>query len=225
MQDSEMMQVCAEVEDYFEQKLLKNDPLPQKVLDYCATQPIPKIQITPTQGKFLQLLVRLSGAKRILEIGTLGGYSAVWLATGLPETGQVISLDFDPKCVSIAQYSIQLCQLEHKISIRQGKAAELMQAMIEAGEAPFDIVFIDADKENNPLYLKLALELTRSGSLIIADNVVRKGKIIQAQNKGNNIRGLRQFFDDIEQSDRLDGTALQTMVPRGWDGIGFFLVK
>ncbi|AIL32380.1 O-methyltransferase [Basilea psittacipulmonis] len=218
-------EVCTQVEQYFEQKLLHRDRIPQRVLDYNLTQAIPRIAITATQGKFLQLLVKMIRAKRILEIGTLGGYSATWMALGLPQDGRLITLDFDPKCVDIAKESFRIASLESKVEVRQGQADALMQAMIDQKEPAFDLIFIDADKENNPTYLKLALSLSHSGTVIVADNVVRKGKIIRSDYKGNNIRGLRQFFDDIELNERLEGTALQTMVPRGWDGIGIFLVK
>lgn len=218
-----------QVETYIEDLLLSRDDVPAQVLAFHATQIMPKINVAPSQGKLLNLLVRMAGVKRVLEIGTLGGYSTVWMALGLPQDGHVTTIDFDERYVQIAHETFAMSGLADRISIRQGMAAEVLQQMVEEHQQgqldTYDFIFIDADKENNPLYLEYCLQLSHSGTIIVADNVVRDGKLITETDKAPNIRGLRQYYQDLASNPALDSTAFQTVSTKGWDGLCITLVK
>src|SRR5690606_35068878 len=166
-----------------------DDTIPAKVLAHCEAHALPAIQVAPNQGKLLNLLVRIKGAKRILELGTLGAYSTVWMALGMGPDGRLLTLDFDENYVRVARESLRIAAVEDQVEIRLGRAAALMQALIDEGAAPFDFIFMDADKENNPRYLELALQLSAPGTVIVADNVVRQGQILDAHSDGSNIKG------------------------------------
>lgn len=213
------------VDDYFNALLLADDTIPAKVLQHCEANAMPAIQVAPNQGKLLNLLVRIKGARRVLEVGTLGAYSTVWMALGLSPGGYLLTLDFDENYLRVARESLRIAGVEDRVQVRQGRAAESMQSLIDEGAAPFDLIFLDADKENNPVYLKLALQLSAPGTVIVADNVVRQGQILDADSDGKNIKGLREFFDDIAGNERLSATAFQTVGGKGWDGLSIAVVN
>ncbi|QJP12201.1 O-methyltransferase [Starkeya sp. ORNL1] len=183
------------------------------------------INVAPNQGKLLMILAMVRGAKRILEIGTLGGYSTIWLAKALPADGRLVTLEFEPKHAEVARANIARAGLSDIVEVRLGPARETLARMAEAGEAPFDVVFIDADKANNPHYLGWALQLTRPGSLIIADNVVRDGAIIDPADNDPNLEGVRGMFDMLADEPRLTATAIQTVGSKGYDGFAIALVN
>ncbi len=213
------------VDEYFNQLFLQNDVIPAKVLEHCKNKEMPAINVAPNQGKLLNFLVKMKGAKRILEIGVLGAYSTVWMALALPENGRLITLDFDENYIKVARESIQIAGLQDKVEIRVGLAADSLAQMVQDNEAPFDFVFIDADKENNPVYLEYALKLSRPGTIIVFDNVVRQAKILDTSDKADNIRGLRRSFEEMAVNPRLDVTAFQTLGLKGWDGLAIALVQ
>ena len=214
-----------QVDDYFNQLFLKEDVIPEKVLEHCKKNNIPAINVAPNQGKLLHMLIRMNAARRVLEIGTLGGYSTVWMGLALPDDGRLVTLDFDESYIRIARESLNMAGLQDKVEIRQGVAAETLEQMVQAKQAPFDFIFIDADKENNPVYLDYALKLSRPGTVIVADNVVRQAKILDDSGKADNIRGLRRFFDDMVDNPRLTVTAFQTLGSKGWDGLAIAIAK
>lgn len=216
------------VDTYIEEQLLSQDDIPAQVLAYHQAQRMPMINMAPNQGKLLNLLIRMSGAKRILEIGTLGGYSTIWMALALPAEGKIVTLDFDENYLEVARASFAMAKVSDKIEIRHGSARQSLLDLIAEKEqnkqAPFDLIFIDADKENNPLYLRLCLQVSRSGTVIIADNVVRDGKLITASDKAPNIRGIRSYYQALQENPLLDSTAIQTMGSKGWDGLAISIV-
>ncbi|WKU20338.1 O-methyltransferase [Advenella alkanexedens] len=214
-----------QVDDYFNQLFLKEDVIPEKVLEHCKKNNIPAINVAPNQGKLLHMLVSMNGARRVLEIGTLGAYSTVWMGLALPDDGRLVTLDFDENYIKIARESLSIAGLQDKVEIRQGVAADTLAQMVQEQQAPFDFIFIDADKENNPVYLEYALKLSRPGTVIVADNVVRQAKILDDSGKADNIRGLRRFFDDMVGNHRLTVTAFQTLGSKGWDGLAIAIVK
>lgn len=214
-----------QVDDYFNQLFLKKDVIPEKVLEHCKKNNIPAINVAPNQGKLLHMLVRMNAARRVLEIGTLGAYSTVWMGLALPDDGRLVTLDFDENYIKIARESLNIAGLQDKVEIRPGVAADTLAQMVQEQQAPFDFIFIDADKENNPVYLEYALKLSRPGTVIVADNVVRQAKILDDSGKADNIRGLRQFFDDMVGNSRLTVTAFQTLGSKGWDGLAIAIVK
>ncbi|WP_312242287.1 O-methyltransferase [Pantoea sp.] len=207
------------VDDYFAGTLVRQDAQLQQTLDRNQQAGLPAIDVAPNQGKMLHLLARMMQAKTILEIGTLGGYSTIWLARALPETGRLITLEFDEKHAAVARENIARAGVADKVEIRVGPALESLPALQSL--APFDLFFIDADKRNNPHYLRWALKLARPGSVIIADNVVRSGRITNAGSGDANIQGLRQFLRLAGEDPCLSATAVQTLGGKGWDG--FFL--
>ncbi len=213
------------VDEYFTELLLVDDTIPAKVLAHCEAHSMPAIHVAPNQGKLLNLLVRIKGARRILEVGTLGGYSTVWMALGMGPAGRLLTLDFDEDYIKVAQESLRIAGVEDRVEIRAGRAMDSMQALIEEGAAPFDFIFLDADKENNPRYLELALQLSAPGTVIVGDNVVRQGQILDAHSDGSNIKGLRRFFDDTAANKNLSATAFQTVGSKGWDGMSIAIVN
>lgn len=186
---------------------------------------LPAIDVSPNQGKLLYLLAKMKAAKSILEIGTLGGYSTVWLARALPEDGHVVTLEFSEKHANVAKENIKKAGFDNKIDILVGPALETLPTLEKKGFASFDFIFIDADKPNNPNYLKWALELSRPGTVIIADNVVRNGKVIEEDTQDQNVHGIRQFIDLLAEESRIDSTAIQTVGSKGYDGFVLGIVK
>ena len=219
-------QAWTDVDAYIEGQLLADaDPIFEAVLRANAAGRLPAIDVSPAQGKFLNLMVTISGAKRILEIGTLGGYSTIWLAKALPAGGKLISLEFQPRHADVARDNLARAGLLDRAEVRIGAALELLPKLAAEGAGPFDLVFIDADKPNNPGYLDWAIKLSRPGTVIILDNVVRDGHVADPKSKDPSIVGTRAAFDLLKSSPRIDSTALQTVGLKGWDGFVLGVVK
>jgi predicted O-methyltransferase YrrM len=212
------------VDDYFCERLIPEDPVLNAALADSDAGDLPSHHVAANQGKFLHLLLKMQGARTVLEFGTLAGYSTIWLARALPEDGRVISLEFNPKNADIARNNIARAGLSHKVDIRVGKALDTLPALESEGIAPFDFIFIDADKPNNPHYLEWALKLSRPGTVIIGDNVVRNGAVANAGSTDANVIGVRSFFDLMAANPRLSATALQTVGCKGYDGFSMALV-
>lgn len=205
--------------------LLEDDAVLADALKANAAAGLPAIDVSAAHGKMLYLLARMKGAARILEVGTLGGYSTIWLARAVPEGGSVVSLEIDPKHAEVARGNIERAGLSGKVDIRVGAALESLEAMQQRGEAPFDFVFIDADKENNASYVKAALALARPGTAIIVDNVVREGRVADPAETGSMIEGTRRLYEMISAEPRLSATAVQTVGSKGWDGFLLAIVE
>lgn len=213
------------VDAYFESLFTPNDEILEAALEATVAANMPMINVSPTQGKLLYLLARINGAKRILEVGTLAGYSTIWLARALPEDGQLITLEVDPKHAEVANANIERAGFQDIVDVRVGAAIETLPKLVESGEAPFDLVFIDADKVSTPDYLAWALKLTKAGSLIIIDNVVRHGEVSNADTIDPNVQGVRRALEMIAENPRLDATAIQTVGSKGYDGLSIAIVK
>jgi predicted O-methyltransferase YrrM len=208
----------AEVDAYLVQTLLPEDETLELVLDENQAAGLPAIDVSPLQGELLSLLAKISGARTVLEIGTLGGYSTIHLARALPEGGRVVSLEFEPRHAEVAQRNVERAGFADVVDIRVGAALDSLPELAAEGAGPFDLVFIDADKPNNPHYLEWALKLTHPGSLIVGDNVVRGGRVVDEGNSEPAITGTREFLTALGEDPRVEVTALQTVGAKGWDG-------
>ena len=186
---------------------------------------IPHINVSPNLGRFLYLLAKLVNAKKILELGTLAGYSTIWLAKALPETGHVISLELDPHHADIAKKNISRAGLSGKIEIRVGKAIDLLPGLVSENAGPFDMIFIDADKPPYTEYFEWSLKLSRSGTLIIADNVIRDGKVLNVNQDDPMVQGAQRFNKALAANSRVDATILQTIGVKEYDGMAIAIVK
>lgn len=211
-----------EVDQYFTAKLHKKDQLMNEVMKANEEAQMPSIDVSPSQGKMLHMLVKMKGAKRILEIGTLGGYSSIWMGRALPENGSLITLEYSEKHAEVARGNIRKAGLENKVKILTGAALDTLPSL--KGQK-FDFIFIDADKKNNPHYIKWAIELSEPGTVIITDNVVRGGRVIDAKSPDENIKGVRTFIDILSDSELIDSTAIQTVGTKGYDGFVIGIVK
>lgn len=180
---------------------------------------LPPIQVSAAQGKLLYLLAKVQGARRVLEIGTLGGYSAIWMARALPEDGHLVSLEASARHAEVAGANVARAGLVGMVEIRVGLASESLPTLASESPEPFDMVFIDADKAGYPAYLEWALRLTRPGSLIIADNVVRGGAVADALSRDTNVQGVREYLEAVAADPRLEGTVMQTVGVKGYDGL------
>jgi predicted O-methyltransferase YrrM len=200
------------------------DPALEAALADSAAAGLPAINVSPNQGKFLHLLARAQGARSILEVGTLGGYSTIWLARALPEGGRLITLESEPKYAEIARANIARAGLADRVEVRLGPAMESLPQLAAEGFGPFDFVFIDADKVNTAEYFAWALRLTRRGSLILVDNVVRKGAVVDAESADPSVQGVRRFYEMLAAEPRVSATALQTVGSKGYDGFALALV-
>lgn len=212
--------VWQDVDDYLIEQLVPEDDRFGPTRAASAAAGLPQIEVSPGQGKLLALLCRMIGAKRALEFGTLGGYSTMWLADAVGADGRVISLELEPKHAEVARQNLDDVGLGGRVEIVVGPAVESAKDLVAGHTEPFDFVFIDADKPNNVRYLEAAVALTRSGSVIVVDNVVRRGQIIDPQySEDDRIRGSRAVIEAVSRDPRLDGTALQTVGRKGWDGL------
>ncbi|WBO66609.1 O-methyltransferase [Streptomyces camelliae] len=211
-------QVWDDVDDYFISQLTPDDEALQAALRENDAAGLPPIGVTATQGKFLHLLAQVQGARHVLEIGTLGGYSTIWLARALPEDGRLVSLEYNPKHAEVAVRNIARAGLDKIVEVRVGPALESLPKLADDNPPPFDLVFIDADKANNAHYVEWALRLTSAGSLIVLDNVVRGGRVVDADSTEPDVVGTRAAIELIATHPRLDGTALQTVGSKGYDG-------
>lgn len=212
------------VDRYFIEKLIPPDPVLEQALSANAAAGLPHIDVAPNQGKLLHLIARIHRVQRILEIGTLGGYSTIWLARALPPNGKLITLEAEPKHAEVATGNIARAGLSSVVDLRLGPALDSLQTLWQESTQPFDLIFIDADKENNPGYLEWSLRFSRPGTLIICDNVVRDGALLDAQTSNAAIQGTRRFFEMAAADPRLDATALQTVGMKGYDGFAMALV-
>lgn len=218
-----MQKTWTDVDHYLIEKLIPKDAILQTVLENNAQAGLPPIDVAPNQGQFLALLVRMTQAKRILEIGTLGGYSTLWMARELPEDGKLTTLEFDSHHASVARKNMRLAGLENRVDVVEGPALTSLEAF--ANNTVFDLIFIDADKPNNPHYLDWALRYSRPGTLIIGDNVVRGGEVTNPDSQDNSVQGVRQFINRMSDHPRLTATALQTVGVKGWDGFTLAMVN
>ena len=204
------------VDDYIAAKLLGDDDALATTLANNAEHGLPPIDVSAAQGKMLFLLAQIAGARRILEIGTLGGYSTIWLARALPEGGRLVTLELEPHHAAVARVNLKRAGVSAKVDIRVGPAVDSLSAMTD--EAPFDFVFIDADKQSNSLYVAEAIRLGRPGTTIIVDNVVREGGVLAVDSDDERIVGTRALFDMLSAEPRLDAVAVQTVGAKKWDG-------
>jgi predicted O-methyltransferase YrrM len=208
-----------QVDDYFAQQLVGEDPVAEQLLEACINAGLPAHHVSPLQGKLLMLFVKMQHARRILEIGTLGGYSTMWLARGLPDGGKIVTLERNPDYATIAHHNWQQAGVAGMIELRVGLALESLQALVQERCEPFDVIFIDADKPNNPRYLPWCLQLSRTGTLLLADNVVRDGKVVDAGSSDPNVQGIRTFVELVAREPRLEATAMQSVGCKGYDGM------
>jgi predicted O-methyltransferase YrrM len=215
----------SDVDHYLSSTLIPADPILEAALTANAAAGLPTIDVSPTQGKFLHLLALIQGSKRILEIGTLGGYSTIWLARALPPDGRLITMEFEPKHAEVASKNIARAGLSEIVEIRVGPAADSLAKLHAEGTGPFDLIFIDADKPNNPTYLEWAIKLARKGTIILVDNVIREGKIAEPNNPDPAITGTRTMFDMLATNAHLQATALQTVGSKGYDGFAMAVVR
>jgi predicted O-methyltransferase YrrM len=213
------------VDTYIAQNLIPSDPALEETLKANAEASLPSIDVSPAEGKFLHLLAKIKGARRILEVGTLGGYSTIWLARALPQDGKLITLEVVPKHAEIAANNIARAGLASLVEQRVGPALESLAQLHAEHTAPFDLIFIDADKPNNPNYLDWALKLSHPGTIIITDNVIREGGILKADDPDPTIQGTRQFFEKLGSNPHLEATALQTVGCKKHDGFAIAIVK
>lgn len=195
------------------------------VLQANAAAGLPAIDVSAAQGKLLNLLVRMNGAQRVLEIGTLGGYSTIWMARALTSDARLITLEADAHHAAVARSNLRRAGVDHVVELREGPAADSLDRMIGDFEPPFDFVFVDADKPSNPDYFSACLKLTRPGSVIVFDNVIRDGRIIDADSDDPRVIGVRRLFDMIAQQPRVSATALQTVGRKGYDGLIMMIVN
>jgi predicted O-methyltransferase YrrM len=213
------------VDRYITDLLLPADPTLDAALADSAAAGLPSINVSSTQGKLLHLLARAQSARSILEIGTLGGYSTIWLARALAKGGRLITLEAEPMHAAVARTNIARAGLADVVDIRLGPALDTLPRLLSEGLGPFDFVFVDADKENNADYFCWSLKLTRPGSLIIVDNVVRKGAVINADTDDSKVQGVRRFFEMLAAEPRVSATVIQTVGSKGYDGFAIALVN
>jgi predicted O-methyltransferase YrrM len=209
------------VDSYLNGVLLPPDPIAEATLAANAKAGLPAIDVSPTQGRLLQLLVRMSGARRVLEVGTLGGYSTMWIGRGLPEGGTIVTLEVNEAHARVARANLDRAGVGGLVDIRVGPALETLPTLT----GQFDFVFLDADKRNNARYLEWALKLTHPGSVIVCDNVVRGGDVADPDVADADARGTREFLEALGSDPRLDATALQTVGIKGWDGFALAVVR
>ncbi len=222
-------QLWNEVDDYIEEQLIDEDTALQEATRAAAEAGLPPIALTPAHGKFLHLLARVHSARSILEIGTLGGYSTIWLARALPADGHLVTLELNPAYAAVAAANIERAGFSSLIKIDVGPARDSLRALIDQDAPPFDLVFIDADKQSTPEYFELALQLTRPGSVIVTDNVVRDGELANADTEDERALGMRRFHEllaaDRRGAGRVSATTVQTVGAKGYDGFTLALVE
>jgi predicted O-methyltransferase YrrM len=211
------------VDKYFDKIFVPPDPALENAIAASTAAGLPAIAVSPTQGKLLFLLAQMQAARNILEIGTLGGYSTIWLARALPSSGRLITLEFDPKHAKVASANIAHAGLSQMVEVRVGPALDALPQLAAEGRGPFDLIFIDADKENNAPYFDWSLKLSRSGSVVIVDNVVRDGAVIDPANRDPAIVGIRRLNERLAAEPRVSATAIQTVGSKGYDG--FTLIR
>lgn len=220
-----MDELFAAVDDYFIEKLVGQDPIFEQILANNKQHQLPPHDVSPSQGKFLYLLTKIKRAKRILEIGTLGGYSTLWFARGLEEDGEIITLEYNEKHAEVAKENLALAGVSDKVTILVGAATDSLEKLVQDQTPDFDLIFIDADKENNSAYLDYALQLATEGTIIIGDNVVRGGAVLDSTSKDGSVQGVRSFVEDLADNSGLSSTALETVGVKGYDGFTISIVE
>jgi predicted O-methyltransferase YrrM len=213
------------VDDYFTETLVRSDAALTAALAASADAGLPPIQVSAPQGKLLMLLAQMLGAQRILEVGTLGGYSTIWLARGLSDGGRLITLEIDPTHAQVARANLDRAGFAESVEVRLGRALDTLPELEAAGAGPFDLTFIDADKPSNPDYFRWALRMSRPGSVIVVDNVVRGGKVADASSDDAAVQGVRALMDLIAAEPRVDATAIQTVGSKSYDGFALAVVR
>jgi len=211
------------VDAYVEQALFAPDPVLEAAEREAAG--LPAIAITAPQGRLLNLLARIHGARRILEVGTLGGYSTIWLGRALPADGSLVTLELDPGRAAVAERNVAAAGLGGIVEVRVGAAAESLAQLVSEGAEPFDLAFIDADKAGTPEYFARALELCRPGGVIVADNVVRGGALADPRTADEGARGMQRFHEMLAAEPRVEATTIQTVGAKGWDGFTLVLIE
>ncbi|MEP9367001.1 O-methyltransferase [Xanthobacter sp. VNH20] len=219
------MRCWSRVDDYIVETLVPADPTLQAVLEASAAAGLPAINVSPAQGQMLALFARMVNARRILEIGTLGGYSTIWLARALPAGGQVVTLEADSRYAEVARGNFERAGVSERIDLRVGRALDTLPEVAHDSVGPFDLIFVDADKPNNPEYLLWALHLSRPGTLIVWDNVIRDGEVADAGSGDPRVQGVRRLFDLLAEDPQLCSTAIQTVGSKGYDGFALTLVQ
>ena len=217
-------ELWTKVDQYISDLLLPPDLILERVLEVNAAAGLPPHDVAPNQGKFLQLLAQIQGARKILEIGTLGGYSTIWFARALQDNGILITLESNSKHAEVARNNIKNAGFDRVVQVRCGKALDTLPQLVSEGCAPFDLIFIDADKPNNPEYLTWAIKLSRKGTLIIADNVVRNGTVINGNSEDPKVIGVRRFNDLLASNPDVNAIAIQTVGSKGYDGFAIAVV-
>jgi predicted O-methyltransferase YrrM len=210
------------VDHYIVESLVAEDPVLEAALKANKAAGLPSIDVSPAQGALLNLRVRMNRARTVLEIGTLGGYSTLWMAKALPADGRLISLEYSERHAEVARSNIQRAELPARVEVRVGRAVDLLPGL--EPEAPFDFVFIDADKPSNAAYIEWALRLSRPGTVIVVDNVIRDGEVIQQNSTNASVQGSRAAFERIGREGRLSATAIQTVGAKGYDGFAIAIV-
>jgi predicted O-methyltransferase YrrM len=213
------------VDSYLTDNLVHPDQPLDDAVKANAQAGLPAIDVTPNQGKLFHLFARMQGARRILEVGTLGGYSTIWFARALPPDGRLVTLEIDPKRASVAANNIHRAGLTSLVDLRVGPALDSLAQLHAENTAPFDLIFLDADKPNNPAYLEWAIRLSRPGTIIIGDNVIHDGTILDANDTNPRVTGTRTFLEKLGSHPRLDATAIQTVGSKGHDGFALAIVK
>ncbi|AWP30824.1 methyltransferase [Paenibacillus sp. Cedars] len=213
------------VDDYVTERLIPYDEVLEQVLLANREAGLPEIDVSPAQGKLLNVIARIKGAKRILEIGTLGGYSTIWMARAIGPEGKLISLELDPFHAQVAKSNVALAGLEDRVEIRVGDALVQLEQLAKEKAEPFDLVFIDADKPSNPNYMKWALQFSRPGTVVISDNVIRDGEVIDHHSTDPRVQGIRKFMDMLSGEPAISGTAIQTVGSKGYDGFYIGIVQ
>lgn len=213
------------MDEYLCERTQAHDEMLEAVLRESEQAGLPAINVAQNQGKLLQMLARLRGARRILELGTLAGYSTIWLARALPADGTLLTLEAVDEHAELARRNIERAGLSGVVSVIEGDAVETLEAFVRDGIPPFDFIFLDADKKSYPAYLDLVLRLSRPGTVIIADNVIRRGRIADADSTDPDVIGVRAFLDMLASDPRISSTAIQTVGSKGWDGFSMSIVS
>lgn len=212
------------VDRYFTDTLRAKDEILDAVLARSDAAGLPQINVAPNQGKFLMLMTRMIGARRILEVGTLGGYSTIWLGRGLPSSGHIDTLEANPEHADVARDNIRHAGLEDLVEIHVGMALETLKHLVLLRTLPYDLIFLDADKAGLPDYLQWSLELSHTGTVIIADNVVRRGEVSNPDTADEDVRGAQRYLEIAGADPRLESTAIQTVGSKGYDGFAISVV-
>jgi predicted O-methyltransferase YrrM len=213
------------VERYITDRLVPPEPSLEAAREDSAAAGLPPHEVSPNEGKLLYLLARIHGARAILELGTLGGYSTIWLAKALPLGGRLVTLEADPEYAAVARANIARAGFADVVELRVGPALDTLPQLAAEARGPFDLVFLDADKQSDPEYVVWALKLTRRGSLIVADNVVRGGAVVDADSGDPSVRGVRGLYEVLAREPRLSATAIQTVGSKGYDGFAIAVVS